>query len=131
MTKPKYTENPMAVLRLIVADATVARLAKLQKIAEKAKDDLESAQKEMAFAIEEAEAGELSDLSMATKLCLYDSDCWTDVIARAKAIDQDLYWGLMSNNDENVDLAYLAKVYPDFNAKPGVHEGLERFKDGE
>jgi hypothetical protein len=131
MSQPKYTEDPMAYLREVVAAATLNRLARLRKAAETAKSKYESAQSELNFALECAETGEFSDID-----CTLHGECWTDVLRRINVLDDGKPWGDMykrvlahPSDREDYDLFLLAKLFPDFNPKEGQRIGLDRFKE--
>ena len=142
MTRPKYTENPMAFLREVVAHGTQARLSKLQKDVDKARKALKDAEDQLAYAVSTCEAdAHIFDLDLQGSLCLWDSDAWQATLAGMDAYDKltperaelrPLYWSLMCHHldRELLDLPRLGAIFPDFNAKPGVTEGLARFKAG-
>jgi hypothetical protein len=142
MTRPKYTENPMAFLREVVAHGTEARLGKLQKAVDQARRALEDAEEELAYAVQQCEAdARPSDLDLQTALCIWDSDAWQATLAGVDAYDKQtpdraqlrpLYWSLMCHHldREILDLNRLGLIFPDFNPKAGVTEGLARFKAG-
>lgn len=133
MTQPKYTEDPMAYLREIVATATYNRLIRLRDAADKAKREYERAQSDLNFSLKAAETGEFHDID-----CWLHGECWQDVLARIKVIDKGEEWGQMyqrvlahPSDREDYDLFLLAKLFPDFNPKEGQRIGLGRFKEEE
>ena len=142
MTRPKYTENPMAFLREVVAHGTQARLSKLQKEVDKARKAMKDAEDELADAVRQCEANaRLAELDLQSSLCLWDSDAWQATLAGMDAYDnlvperaeiRPLYWSLMCHHldREILDLNRLELIFPDFNPKAGVTDGLARFKAG-
>jgi len=141
MTKPKYTENPMAFLREVVAHGTQARLGNLQKAVDSARKALNDAEEELAYAVGTCrDDSHISALDLQGSLCLWDSDAWTATLAGIDKHDslrpdgdRRLYWSLMCHRAgrDLLNLNQLSLIFPDFNAKPGVTEGLERFKAGQ
>ena len=140
MTKPKYTENPMAFLREVVAHGTQARLSELQKAVDSAQRALKDAEEELAFAVGTCkEDGHVSALDLQSALCLWDSDAWTATLAGMDKHDslrpdgdRRLYWSLMCHRADRdlLNLNQLSLIFPDYCPKAGVREGLERFKAG-
>lgn len=131
MTKPKYTEDPMAYLRDVVADATYARLCRLRSKANEAKREYESAESDLNYSLKAAETGEFSDIN-----CCLHGECWQDVLRRIDILDKGEQWGPMyqrvlahPSDREDYDLFLLAKLFPDFSPKEGQRAGLARFKE--
>ena len=131
MTQPKYTENPMACLRNLVANAVHNRLDRLKSKAEEAERLARIARSEIDSALAEAEAGAFGDIDV--NLITGDSECWAEVCRRVKELDNGEQWGPMYQrvsahpaDREDFDLHLVAKLFPDFNPAPGIREGLER-----
>lgn len=131
MIQPKYTEDPMAYLREVVADATYARLCRLRSKANEAKREYERAESDFNFSLNAAETGEFSDIN-----CHLHGECWEDVLRRIDILDKGEQWGPMyqrvlahHSDREDYDLFLLAKLFPDFNPKEGQRAGLARFKE--
>ena len=134
MTQPKYTENPMAFLRAVVAHATYGRISRLDEKAKEAKRLAEIAQDELDTALAEAENGTFNDIDCLA-ICTGDSDCWAYVCRRALEIDNGEQWGPFGQrvhahpaDREDSDVAMIVKIFPDFNPEPGIMEGLGIFK---
>jgi hypothetical protein len=136
MNRPKYTENPMACLRDIVAGAVHNRLARLKRKADDAERLARIARDELESSLAEAEAGTFNDVDCVA-ICTGDSDCWAEVCRRVKEIDNGEQWGPLSqrvhthaSDREDYDVALVTKIFPDFNPAPGIREGLARFQAG-
>lgn len=132
MSQPKYTEDPMAYLREIVADATYSRLCRLRSKANDAKREYERAESDLNFSLKAAETGEFTDIN-----CHLHGECWQDVLRRIDILDKGEKWGAMyqrvlahPSDREDYDLSLLAELFPDFNPKEGQRAGLARFKEG-
>lgn len=140
MTRPKYTENPMAFLREVVAHGTQARLGKLQSAVDQARKALKDAEDQLAYAVHTCKNdGYIYDLDLQGALCLWDPEAWQATLAGMDKHDslrpdgdRRLYWSLMCHraDRELLDINRLSLIFPDFQAKPGVAEGLERFNAG-
>jgi hypothetical protein len=130
----------MAFLREVVAHGTQARLGKLQTAVDSARKALKDAEDELAYVVSTCkDDAHIYDLDLQSALCLWDSDAWTATLAgmdRHDSLrpdgDRRLYWSLMCHRAERelLDLNRLGLIFPDFNVKPGVTEGLERFNAG-
>jgi hypothetical protein len=140
MNRPKYTENPMAFLREVVAHGTQARLGKLQDAVDKARKALKDAEDELAYAVHTCkDDGHIYDLDLQGSLCLWDSEAWTATLAGMDKHDslrpdgdRRLYWSLMCHHADReiLDLNRLGLIFPDYCPRAGVRDGLERFKAG-
>lgn len=131
MIKPKYTEDQMAYLREIVADATYSRLCRLRRKANDAKREYERAESDLNFSLKAAETGEFIDID-----CDLHGECWQDVLRRIDILDKGEKWGPMYNrvlahpsDREDYDLLLLEKLFPDFKPTEGQRAGLARFKE--
>lgn len=136
MNTPKYTENPMACLRALVASAVHNRLARLKREADEAERKAQIARAELNDAMTLSEAGVYGDIDV--NLITGDSECWVEVCRRVKELDAGEPWGPTScrvhahhADREDFDLHLVAKLFPDFNPTNGIREGLERFKAGQ
>jgi hypothetical protein len=133
MNRPKYTENPMACLRDLVASAVHNRLDRLKRQADDAERLARIAREELESALVDSEAGVFGDIDV--NLITGDSECWAEVCRRVKEIDEGEQWGPMSQivhahyaDRGDFDLNLVSKIFPDFNPAPGIREGLERHK---
>lgn len=136
MNRPKYTENPMACLRDLVASAVHIRLNRLKSKAEVALRQAQIAQNELNDALTLSEAGVFGDIDV--NLITGDSECWAEVCRRVKELDAGEPWGPTScrvhahyGDREDFDLHLVSKLFPDFNPTSGIREGLERHKAGQ
>lgn len=131
----------MDFLREVVAHGTQTRLAKLNKEVVEARRALKDAEDQLAYAVHTCDADAwIFDLDLQGALCLWDAEAWTattDGMDRHDALrpdgDRRLYWSLLCHraDRELLDLNRLGLIFPNFNPKPGVTEGLERFKAGQ
>jgi hypothetical protein len=136
MNRPKYTENPMACLRDLVADAVHAKLNRLKREADEADRKAQIARAELNDALTLSEAGVFGDIDV--NLITGDSECWAEVCRRVKDLDDGEQWGPTTcrvhahyADREDFDLHLVSKIFPDFNPTNGIREGLERHKAGQ
>lgn len=135
MNIPKYTENPMACLRGLVASAVDTKLGQLKRVADEADRQAQIARAELNDALTLSEAGVFGDIDV--NLITGDRECWAEVCRRVTELDAGEQWGPTScrvhahyADREAFNLHLVSKIFPDFNPTNGIREGLERFKAG-